>query len=318
MPQADRIMIDTGDGAALCFSGDPEDALLAASAIRSRLVEQAYPGLNVRIGVNLGPVIVVKDINQRMNAIGDGINVAQRIMSFAQANQVLVSRSYFEVVSRLADDYAKIFHYHGLHKDKHIREHEVYELTFGEAPARPNDVGAGDEAAASGATAEAGHVAERFDPDQLKRIEKLLAQQQGPLAKLMLSKAARRARDLRELAQALADTIPDASRKAAFLADALALQPASGTPDRPADGTQPEAHARTAAATGPVAHAWDPGILDAAERRLAGYVGPLAKVLVRRAAGKCVNAESLYRELAMSIDAATDRDRFLAECGLAR
>src|SRR5262245_51145203 len=124
-PVADRLVVDTGDGAALCFLGDPEDALFAANVLRSGGPEP--PGLSLRLGINLGPVRVVKDINGHENVIGDGINVAQRVMSFAAPNQILVSRSYYEVVSRLSPEYAQLFSYVGLHRDKHVREHEVRE-----------------------------------------------------------------------------------------------------------------------------------------------------------------------------------------------
>jgi Adenylate and Guanylate cyclase catalytic domain len=128
---SDRIILDTGDGAAISLIGDPEDALLLATKFRDAVAAQA-PGntapLRARIGINLGPVRLVKDINGQPNIIGDGINVAQRVMSFAQPGQALVSRSYYEVVSRLSDDYSKLFHYEGSHTDKHVRAHEVYEV----------------------------------------------------------------------------------------------------------------------------------------------------------------------------------------------
>jgi hypothetical protein len=47
-------------------------------------------------------------------------------MSFAKPEQVLVSRSYYEVVSRLSEESSKLFTYEGSRTDKHIREHEVY------------------------------------------------------------------------------------------------------------------------------------------------------------------------------------------------
>jgi Tfp pilus assembly protein PilF len=84
--------------------------------------------LRVRLGINLGPVKLLKDINGALNAIGDGINAGQRVMSFAPANQILVSQSFFEVVSRLSDDYKPLFHLKGIERDKHIREHTVYFL----------------------------------------------------------------------------------------------------------------------------------------------------------------------------------------------
>src|SRR5262245_37618997 len=129
-PAADRLVLDTGDGAALCFLGDPEDGLFAANSLRGKVLEtpETGPALPLRLGINLGPVRVVRDINGRPNVIGDGINVAQRVMGFAAPNQILVSRSYYEVVSRLSPEYGELFLYAGLHKDKHVREHEVYEV----------------------------------------------------------------------------------------------------------------------------------------------------------------------------------------------
>jgi class 3 adenylate cyclase len=117
----DRIILDTGDGAAITFMGDPEDALFAAMAMRD--LAASVP---VRLGVNLGPVRLVKDLNGQMNIIGDGINVAQRVMSFARPGQLLVSRSFYEVVSCLSRDYANLFRHEGSRTDKHVRAHEVY------------------------------------------------------------------------------------------------------------------------------------------------------------------------------------------------
>jgi hypothetical protein len=82
--------------------------------------------LPVRIGINLGPVKLVRDINGHPNIVGDGINVAQRIMSFSQPGQIVVSRSFYDVVSVISDEYAKLFRYEGSRTDKHVREHEIY------------------------------------------------------------------------------------------------------------------------------------------------------------------------------------------------
>ena len=125
----DRIILDTGDGAAITFMGDPEDALFASMAMRD--LSATVP---VRLGVNLGPVRLVKDLNSQMNIIGDGINVAQRVMSFARPGQLLVSRSFYEVVSCLSRDYANLFRHEGSRTDKHVRAHEVYAVV-GATPA---------------------------------------------------------------------------------------------------------------------------------------------------------------------------------------
>jgi class 3 adenylate cyclase len=131
VPARDRIILDTGDGAAVTFMGDPEDALFASMAVRD-----SAGALAVRLGVNLGPVRLVKDLNGQMNIIGDGINVAQRVMSFARPGQLLVSRSFFEVVSCLSRDYANLFHHEGARTDKHVREHDVYSVVGGTPASR--------------------------------------------------------------------------------------------------------------------------------------------------------------------------------------
>jgi hypothetical protein len=82
--------------------------------------------LKVRMGINLGPVKILKDINNQMNMIGDGINAAERIMSFSEPGQLLVSRSYYDIVSCLSQEYAQLFHYQGSRADKHVREHDLY------------------------------------------------------------------------------------------------------------------------------------------------------------------------------------------------
>lgn len=131
VPQADRIILDTGDGAAINFLGDVEDALKVALALDEKLHTadpEIEPRLSLRMGINLGPVRLTQDINEQPNIVGDGINVAQRIMAFADIGQILVSRSYHDAVSRLSPEYAGMLHPLGTRTDKHVREHEVYAL----------------------------------------------------------------------------------------------------------------------------------------------------------------------------------------------
>ena len=129
--ETQRIILDTGDGAAIGFLQHPQDALDVAIEFRAAVTasnHRDYPELKVRAGIHLGPVNVVKDMNGQFNMVGDGINDAQRIMSFADADQVFVSRAYYDVVSRLAAGYAELFKYRGVKKDKHGREHQVYQV----------------------------------------------------------------------------------------------------------------------------------------------------------------------------------------------
>ena len=146
VPANDRIILDTGDGAAIALLGAPEDAIAISLGIRERLADReaaAERAYSVRIGINLGPVRVVNDLNGRRNVVGDGINAAQRVMSFAQPNRILVSRSYYEIASRLSAEMAQVFAYHGMMTDKYVREYEVYSVLDGNeepaavAPATP-------------------------------------------------------------------------------------------------------------------------------------------------------------------------------------
>lgn len=141
VPLSDRIILDTGDGAAINFMGDIEDALKAALSMRAAMLHEdpnIEPPLLVRMGINLGPVRLVRDLNGLPNIVGDGINVAQRVMGFADASQILVSRSYYDAVSRLSPKYAGMFHYQGARTDKHVREHEVYAIGYpGDKTTRP-------------------------------------------------------------------------------------------------------------------------------------------------------------------------------------
>ncbi len=127
----ERVLLDTGDGVAIGFLQHPTDALETAMHFRNGLMANKHydhPDLRVRIGLHLGPVSLVKDMNGQINMLGDGINSAQRVMSFAGNDQIFVSRAYFDFVSSLSDEYDSLFRYRGSHPDKHGREFQVYEL----------------------------------------------------------------------------------------------------------------------------------------------------------------------------------------------
>jgi hypothetical protein len=312
VPVSDRMILDTGDGAALCFLGDPEDALFAASNLRASTVAIG-PELALRIGINLGPLRIVKDVNGQPNMLGDGINVAQRVMSFAEPNQILVSRSYYEIVSRLSQEYARLFQYVGVHRDKHVREHEVYVMTAGGGPGATAPPA--EQAEAAVAAGPPGRVEStefvpvaggRFEPAVLARVEGALAQSIGPLARLLVRKAAKTAVDLPALCQALDASLPDTER-AAFrkrLGDLAGPRPAPAPPPaRPA--------AAPPAPKGP-GRPLSPEVLAEATDRLAVHIGPVAGLLVKRAAKQASSSKELYERLAAHIDDPRERRRFAA------
>lgn len=136
MPKNDRAILDTGDGVLIAFFGAPEDALTVALLIRDGIQEDSrqhpqHP-IALRMGINLGPVRVVPDINGTLNIVGDGLNAAQQVMSFAAPDRVLVSRSYYEIVSPENPDILRMLSYFGIKIDKDEREHEMYIVSLAE------------------------------------------------------------------------------------------------------------------------------------------------------------------------------------------
>src|SRR5437773_1508276 len=92
---AGRLMkIPTGDGMALIFYNSPEQPVECAVEI-SRVLRH-HPGLPVRMGVHSGPVSAVTDVNDRVNAAGVGINLAQRLMDCGDAGHILLSKRVAE------------------------------------------------------------------------------------------------------------------------------------------------------------------------------------------------------------------------------
>src|SRR5438874_1151429 len=92
------IILPTGDGMALVFTGSVEEPVECALEISHAL--RAQPSLPVRIGIHSGPVHHVKDANERENIAGVGINIAQRVMDCGDAGHILVSK-------RVANDLAQ-------------------------------------------------------------------------------------------------------------------------------------------------------------------------------------------------------------------
>jgi len=125
----ERIIFDAGDGAAIAYMGSPKDVILISFSIRNEILKSnilsSIP-MYLRFGIDLGPVSIERDINGQPNIIGDGIDVAKRIISFANPNQIVLSRSYYEVASRVTQEISQLFDYSGIRHDKNVREHEIY------------------------------------------------------------------------------------------------------------------------------------------------------------------------------------------------
>lgn len=288
----DRVVLDTGDGAAVCFLGDPETALRCAMTLRDKVLAGQTPGREtpaLRVGINLGPIRLIHDVNGNLNAIGDGINVSQRVMSFAGTNQILVSRSYFDVVSWLSEDLKQLFQFGDIRHDKHGREHAVYVVrASGPAPvtSRP-----------------ASRMA--FEPADLAAIGACLAECVGPIAGPLVTGASKTASTLAALCDALAETAVPEKERGAFL-----------TCCRQRLGPSLKLEKKAGPAPTELAQAnWDAVLLNQLKEELAQEIGVIAKVIVDRAARRATTTAELFELLAGEIPSEPKRKAFLARKG---
>src|SRR5882762_7006692 len=88
------IKIPAGDGMALVFYKSPAQPVECALEISRAL--KTYPEMRVRMGVHSGPVSAVTDLNDRTNAAGIGINIAQRVMDCGDSGHILLSKRVAE------------------------------------------------------------------------------------------------------------------------------------------------------------------------------------------------------------------------------
>jgi class 3 adenylate cyclase len=92
------IRLPAGDGMALIFFNSPEAPVRCAVEISKKLKE--YPQLKLRMGIHSGPINEVRDVNDRTNVAGAGINLARRVMDCGDGGHILLSK-------RVAEDLAQ-------------------------------------------------------------------------------------------------------------------------------------------------------------------------------------------------------------------
>jgi serine/threonine-protein kinase len=143
--------------------------------------------------------------------------------------------------------------------------------------------------------------------ETLAEIERSLSRHMGPLAKVLIQRGQGEAKNVEEFFRMLAENIPSDEEQAAFLKKmkSVKIARAAGIEPAPATGKSP-------AMAGPP---FTPEVLSNAEKALASYVGPLARVLIKDAASNSGNLKELYAQLAAHIDSEDERRAFLATLG---
>jgi serine/threonine-protein kinase len=148
-----------------------------------------------------------------------------------------------------------------------------------------------------------------WDPAQLSQAEHSLARHVGPLASLLVRRAARECHDLNELYGKLAEQVTDPRAHDSFLGQASLV---TGGSVRTA-GTGTRASATTSATSvgggGPLSAA----LLERTQTLLAQHLGPIAQVLVKRAAAQSNVRDDFFARVADAVPDAATRDKLLAE-----
>jgi TolB-like protein/Flp pilus assembly protein TadD len=88
------LQLPTGDGMALVFRDSPESPAQCAIEIQRAL--RSADKIPVRMGIHNGPVNEIRDVNDRANIAGAGINMAQRVMGCGDAGHILLSKHVAE------------------------------------------------------------------------------------------------------------------------------------------------------------------------------------------------------------------------------
>jgi len=130
------VILPTGDGMAIGFGESPEHPLRLAIQLHKELnkYNKARKGkekLLLRIGIDTGPVYVVKDLTGKDNVWGPGIIMTRRVMDLAGDMNIFSSSRFAEDVRSLSPEYKEIMHPIGDYSIKHGESLHLYNI-YGE------------------------------------------------------------------------------------------------------------------------------------------------------------------------------------------
>ncbi|MEZ4388861.1 MAG: serine/threonine-protein kinase [Candidatus Krumholzibacteriia bacterium] len=139
-----------------------------------------------------------------------------------------------------------------------------------------------------------------LEPADIEAIEANLTRTIGPVARLLMDRESRSVGSRHELLQALVQHIPGERERRRFLRE-CGVSVAGGTSE-----------VGSVSGARPVAASLDPEVLAAVTGHLAECIGPVARVLVKRAAAAGGGLDHVTRRLAEQIPDAAARQTFLA------
>jgi serine/threonine-protein kinase len=147
-----------------------------------------------------------------------------------------------------------------------------------------------------------------LDPTLLKTLEEKLRSYVGPVARVLVQTGAARGRSAADLVAEVAQSVPDEADRERFLRETASLirirppaPPGGGPPLSDSSGR------RSGRVTLPEQE------LERAQAVLTQFVGPIARVLVRRAAANTSSVEVLWQALSTHIESPAERAAFLKQ-----
>jgi serine/threonine-protein kinase len=156
-------------------------------------------------------------------------------------------------------------------------------------------------------------VAAGWNVDELAVLERSLAHFLGPIARVMVRRGAREAKDFASLVAMLSEHLPLPADRSKFLQQNAKLAATGTSPSQLARAVDDDAtiipgnNVRPPVAPGPSADE-----IARAVRLLAFHIGPIAQVLVRQAAQPGVTRAAFLTDLADRLNEA-DKERFLVD-----
>jgi eukaryotic-like serine/threonine-protein kinase len=150
-----------------------------------------------------------------------------------------------------------------------------------------------------------------WDEATLKEIEQQLVRFIGPIGKVIVRRGAAHTTDIGQLYDILADNLPHAHERAAFLAGKRNFAAGNATASAPA---APPA-APPAVLAGGLQEPLTAAVVDMAAKELAAHLGPIAKVIAKRAADKAASRGEFITLLAEQLTSAADKAQFLRALG---
>ena len=155
-----------------------------------------------------------------------------------------------------------------------------------------------------------------WDDTTLHTVERELADLVGPMARVMVKKAAAKSKDTSELYALISDSISDPEVRQKFIdglqraaAERSSTKQTSGAPR----GTLPPQLRSLSGDRGALVPL-DPGFVEETTSRLTVYLGPIAKIVARKAAQKAGNRQQFVQLVADHLGS-QERGAFLREFG---